>query len=753
MIGARSFSRFYLAFKASTFLVVILGFASLWLSDRVGPVAGILMALTVVATWGDTRWPALSERFWRVAALAFIAWLGVSYFILHTPSLLVACHLLIFLQIQRLYTRKENRDYAWIYLIAFLQVLLGCILTVVPAFAFVMLGFLVAITWALLLYQLKQGMDEGAQAQGDVAAPQSLVERVQAFILGDAEPPAAPTTPPEVVYAHARGLITGGFVVTTTGVTLLMLATTLAIFLIAPRMDLSFFHQGAGNKTHLSGFSDDVALGELGEILLGTGKVMRVRMSGPLVDASASFPLYWRGTALDHFDGVRWTLSHDERQTFTGRGSMLNPRTPPVANVIQDITLEPLDTDVVFALSRALAFELDARAIYRTVTGGYHIERSRARLNYRVYSWIGQPDPELLRAAGDVYPEAMEEVYLQLPERLSPKVAELAAKVVEGRETSYDEAMAIEAWLRSDFQYTLTPDSRGDAPLEDFLFRTRAGHCEYFASAMVVLLRTRGIPSRLVNGFAGGVFNDFGGYWVVAQKDAHSWVEVFFPKEGWVRFDPTPASVTQGFGGTEGAFALYLDYLESLWYFYVLDFGLQVQLDFVKDLFNAWGLSPSGDGRDPIKAPSAEEARAFTLSRGLLRAAGAIALLAIAAFFGVRLRRGMSEREAQRAPFRGPADRVARYLKGRRRLERSLARLGLDRALSETWSERARRAGQLDPALGAALHVVEGDFNHLRFGGMAVTAAHLERLEAAVVTVRRWRAPRDASTKPLTSGV
>ena len=112
----------------------------------------------------------------------------------------------------------------------------------------------------------------------------------------------------------------------------------------------------------------------------------------------------------------------------------------------------------------------------------------------------------------------------------------------------YDKAVAIERFLRSRYAYTLKLSGKpGDDPLAHFLFETHAGHCEYFASAMTIMLRTLGIPSREVNGFLPGEYNDLAGDYIVRASDAHSWVEVYFPGTGWVTFDPTPAAI-ENFG-------------------------------------------------------------------------------------------------------------------------------------------------------------------------------------------------------------
>ncbi len=184
-----------------------------------------------------------------------------------------------------------------------------------------------------------------------------------------------------------------------------------------------------------------------------------------------------------------------------------------------------------------------------------------------------------LRAAGTDYPSEITESYLQVPQ-LDSRIPELARTITANAATPADKAIALETYLRSKYNYTLDLAGKpGKDPLAHFLFETRAGHCEYFASAMAVMLRTLGIPSREVNGFLPGEYNSLGGDYIVRASDAHSWVEAYFPGNGWVVFDPTPPAA----GPTSGIFArlsLIADWLELTWNEWVInyDFSHQVQL-------------------------------------------------------------------------------------------------------------------------------------------------------------------------------
>ena len=165
-----------------------------------------------------------------------------------------------------------------------------------------------------------------------------------------------------------------------------------------------------------------------------------------------------------------------------------------------------------------------------------------SRMEYEANSVLPTPPPAAVREAGSDYPPAMRETYLQLP-ALDPRIPELAKQITARDNTPYDKARSIEGYLRSHYGYTLDLSGPPQAdPLAYFLFQKRAGHCEYFAAAMTVMLRSLGIPARYINGFQTGEYNDVGGDLVVRASDAHSWVEAYFPGFGWLTFDPTPPS-------------------------------------------------------------------------------------------------------------------------------------------------------------------------------------------------------------------
>jgi transglutaminase-like putative cysteine protease len=237
--------------------------------------------------------------------------------------------------------------------------------------------------------------------------------------------------------------------------------------------------------------------------------------------------------------------------------------------------------------------------------------RNFAAVRYTGVSRLPPASPVKLRAASKDYPEEIAATYLQLPP-LDPRIPDLAREITKNAQTPFDQAIRIQNHLRSRFAYTLKLAGKpGDDPLAHFLFETRAGHCEYFASSMAIMLRTLGIPSREVNGFLPGEYNDLGGDYIVRASDAHSWVEVYFPGIGWQVFDPTPAVPDSG-SSFLTRLGMYVDWMEMTWNEWVIGYDFAHQATLAQNLqrssknwgdaARAWFERKQRDGRKWLKA-------------------------------------------------------------------------------------------------------------------------------------------------------
>ena len=372
------------------------------------------------------------------------------------------------------------------------------------------------------------------------------------------------------------------------GVTLLVSAS---LFILFPRLPRQWNVQGRrGGGDLMAGFSDEVRLGQHGGRIVGNPEVaFRVEF----LDSVPREPggLYWRGRSFDHFDGVRWTRTRGLWAPGASPAAYGRHWVGPMRTM--RIFGGPPEASVLFGSHPVLGVQpRSAIRVFLDRTGDIRYAGTDAPV-YTVTSG-GLPSERALRESQGADPRTAE-AYLQVPAGLDPRVRRLADSLTAGLATRVDRVRAIEGYLSTQLSYTLElPETRADATVEGFLFRRRAGHCEYFSSAMVMLLRAAGIPSRNVTGFLGGEWNAFGDYLAVTGNDAHSWVEAWFPEVGWVPFDPTPSARNAAVeAGTEGGWlwsaGLWFDGMEHRWYKWVLDYNLEKQIGLftrVGDLFS-----------------------------------------------------------------------------------------------------------------------------------------------------------------------
>jgi transglutaminase-like putative cysteine protease len=362
---------------------------------------------------------------------------------------------------------------------------------------------------------------------------------------------------------------------------ILIIAIATPLFFFIPRVGGAGIGADPGGVSTRSGFSDRIQLGGIGRIQQNDEVVMRVRLDGK--DTSGS--LRWRGIALDTFDGQGWSKSRPNSREPRAKGEdrdviQVDYATGRESLLLQTIYLEPLDTPVLFAAPRAVGVQGSFSILMRDVYGAIYVQRPGERISYRVLSDTSVPLPQALRADRSAYPIQYAN-YLQLPNTFDKRIEELAAAVTESARNRYDAAYMVENYLQTQFGYTLEQKAGGSDPVADFLFNVREGHCEYFATSMALMLRSQGIAARVVTGFQQGDYNETADVFVVRQRHAHAWVEVYFPGEdAWVTFDPTPAA-GQGTevvgGGLKDRFGKYLEALEMFWIQYFVAFDNQEQ--------------------------------------------------------------------------------------------------------------------------------------------------------------------------------
>ncbi len=344
------------------------------------------------------------------------------------------------------------------------------------------------------------------------------------------------------------------FVRPITSLTVIIMLLVVVLFLALPRFRGSLWGKSL-SKGIKSGFSEKVRLGTLEEIKLDPTVVMRVS-----VQPRQGFRPYWRGMTFDIYLDNAWLNVIAEKLSVPGERGRFNLDNPPSERHFrQEIILEPLDTEVIFSLRGVYRLDVDAKRLLIDTTGTLFVPEKRAkRLRYIAYS----SNKPLLT-------DDLNGVYLQVPDDLG-WLKGFTEEIVRGLKTPLEKAETIQRYLRENYRYSLKvkPPSPGESPIKDFLITTREGYCEYYATAMVLMLRSIGIPARVVSGYVGGEYNRYGDYYIIRQKNAHTWVEAAI--DGlWQRFDPTPPEPPV----ERTVIALYLDFLKLKWDRYVIGFS------------------------------------------------------------------------------------------------------------------------------------------------------------------------------------
>jgi transglutaminase-like putative cysteine protease len=521
---------------------------------------GIGLLLRALLVTGVVR-IKFSDNLIALVTAAYIAFYPVDYFFVSRTFLQATVHLVFFLAVVKILSARTNRDYLYTAAIAFLEILAAAILSASLNFFFFLGIYLLCAIAAFTSAEIRRAMQKPHQIA------RSGLRRFHPRLAGLAV------------------FVTFGILVLTGG-----------LFFLLPRSANATLSHLISHRIHVPGFSNEVTLGQIGEIKNDSSAVMHVRPD------SAGFPdgLKWRGVGLSDFDGKRWSNPPLETKTVRlDNGWTLVTDRPRIGNrIFYHVTLNAVDSEALFVagVPEQLRTEYpglpsvrrDVEAENEVVRGPNDSLRLRFtppdNFRYAVSSVLDDGVSPAEHAA--LSPDAREH-YLRL-RQLDPRVRELAENVTAGWFTQLDRARAIENHLRSSYGYTLDlPDHEAADPIAYFLFERKKGHCEYFASAMAVMLRAVGIPARLVNGFQSGTFNPISSQYVIRASDAHSWVEAYLESRGWTTFDPTPADPSARPNGLLAKFSLWTDAADTFWQDWVLRYDQGRQLILASQLQNS----------------------------------------------------------------------------------------------------------------------------------------------------------------------
>jgi protein-glutamine gamma-glutamyltransferase len=732
-------------FIFSSYAMFATGYVMLASTGQLDVVSLGLYAIVLGAGWLiDTErvnWSVgnRSANWLMAGALAFVF---AEWYALGVSMVTVTLHFVFFAASLKLLRRKAGRDWIWLYVVTFCQVLMTAGMMVSTTFFFLVIVYLFAATSAFIGYEMRRSASAFA---ANNSSRRGTVEYRKEIDRSRIEAPRLGILP--VFSACALTAI-------------LLLAAPL--FLAMPRVSRGFSRNGMLRGEALSGFSESVRLGEVAQVKLNPQVVMRVRVKFLRgAEREKKKMLRWRGVTLDNYDGQTWNYT-GPKPVFMKRsveGFYLGDAEWGYGDTEQRFFLEPLAIDTVFAAPQP-----------RLITGLPDLARDQGdglwtaphdyyKLDYTALSDTEEiSDMTLAEENSRAYPSEIQRRYLQLPEDHDRRIDELAAEVTHGAMTNIEIARRIEDYLRTAYGYTLDLRRVEDGdPVADFLFNTREGHCEYFASAMVLMLRARRVPARLVNGFQMGEYNEAADVYTVRQSDAHSWVEAYFPRPAhggvWVAFDPTPAAGLSVYGsGLSAWLRHHREAMEMFWLEHVVGFDANKQFSivgaaqrWVSSIFSSykWDFSSQWidwmskmarqieSRKDRPAAPG--EKRSESTSSGAevqdLAWALSAAALIIAAAFSWR-RYGRSWR--RNARYDGAASAVAFY----QEMLKSLERAGHKRGGHQTPAEYAEQLRV--PAVTEITNI----YQQVRFGDRTLGDDEIARVDLLLRDVKRLSGPR-----------
>ena len=714
MQAQRQIERF---FELSLFAMVVTGFVSLAGTGRLDAfsVLFVLAALGVRAfLFVTSRQAVLSVAVTSRLTVAYIVFYFIDLFFVSGTFIGPVVHLVLFIMVVKLFSVQSERDHMYLAVIAFLMILASAVLTVDSFFLAAFALFLLLTVTTAITMEMRRTLRDAAKQEHQVA---------QSNLAG----------------LNKSLSFAGGVLVVS------ILAGATGIFFMLPRVSSNYLSRFAAQNSFAAGFSNEVTLGEIGRIQQLDTVVMHVEFTQ---QSGLPANLKWRGISLNHFDGRHWRNTTSGWTVRSGADNQLYLRSPqfrellvgesqsarqPGETVRYRITMQPIGMNVVFVLPVAYSIDAGPPRDF-AIDGSGSISLVDPTRQVRIYNGISRLEaPSAAEKDSDDLdvPQRVTDQYLQLPAGLDPRIAQLATDQTRNAGSIYAKAAALETFLQNRFGYTLEMQSppAGMDPLSFFLFVRKKGHCEYFSSAMAIMLRTQGIPSRIVNGFRGGEYNDISGRYIIRAKDAHSWVEAYIPGYGWVTFDPTPATAAGG----ETAWSrlmLYADAMRDFWNDWIINYDFAHQESLSQrsmtqgrqyfEQLNAWFKDKYRAALDRMRGLN------VTVSQNP-RAVGwratAVVLLLTVLVGLRRVIRWIQEALVARRPSQAPRAAATIWYE---RMTRSLRRRGMEKTPQQTPREFLRTIQTAE--LRRSVETFTEHYERARFGGLEEDAEKLPEL-------------------------
>jgi len=470
----------------------------------------------------------------------------------------------------------------------------------------------------------------------------------------------------------------------------------LVVFVFLPRLAEPLWGAPSPDQAR-TGVSDSMTPGSIAELIADDSPAFRVTFdAGPPPPGQR----YWRGLVMYYFDGTTWT--HLPSPPVRSSESRFEALAPPVN---YEITLEPTQQSWLFALDLPLAAPTGA-----WLNAEFTLVSAKPVVNvtpYRVAS--------VTRYRHAALAPLERRAALLLPDGYNPRLRALATQWRERHGTDREMVQAALALYRKEFSYTLNPPPLGRNSMDDFMFETRAGYCEHYASSFTFLMRAAGIPARVVVGYQGGYWNEFGAYMVVRQSDAHAWSEIWQDGEGWVRIDPTAAvspDRVERRNRTANA-------AEESWYRGSWLLALRNRWDLVNQLWNKVVVQFNALQQQNLLAQFGID-RAQWRDLAIALGVGSVILVTLAMLWALRRDRD-------------PGDAVDRAY---RRLGRRLARAGLPRHDAEGPQAYLQRLRQRFPHAARDIEAVFARYVALRYASAQPATAAVREFTAAAAALK-----------------
>ena len=707
------------------------GYMALASTSSYSPLILLIPALAIAYSLLGER---LDERFsayrkiTRVATILYALFIPVSLIVMSLLNAVTS--LVVFIHIFTLAHRKTAKNYYHLLLMSFFLLLAACVLSPEPVIALVLLLFLLSAVFSFMMLQFH---DEFEKNRG-----RAIPDIVPLNVHGPA--PLSPS---------AR-LIDAGLLTAIAIVSLVALIGTAGIFFLMPRMEMGILGR-ADNLTFQTGLDAAVDLTKGGQITRDRTPVMRVEFPEE-PDGRFNGVMLWRVTTLDNYDGVSWRRRaypspfDGFRQIAYGRdapaeegfsrNAVARQGRPGAKLVHQMIYLDQMPDEGLPCLHLVQRVRGSDNSRYAKIIWDekcdYTVEpmnRTIRRMQYEVWSDTWQPDPDELRKTRSDYDAIFGAADYDFFTRqdLEPRTIELVKRIARNADTPYDKTVAItQFFAQSGFMYSLNiPQLPASHPMDAFIHEFKRGHCELYASAMALMVRSLGIPARLVSGLRGGEWNPADKAYTVQADMAHLWVEVYFHDIGWVPFDPTPPDPAySGFARSELAryISHYVLKAKMIWYRYVIGFNRGVQLDRFRSMIagfkgiftNFFNRDTDVPGREYYDAPQAVVAALLLLMLvlGVLTVIPALWQRAI-------------RRSNRRFPLTPDQNRAVKL---RAKVLHALKRHGVD-TLNKTAEEILESIEPRDdhpvfaPARDALAH-----YNRARFGGAPLSREDYDRM-------------------------